>query len=73
MPRIALLTVALMLAACAEMTGQGAAIAPDPSGWQLASGKPPSQAEFAALAATCEAKGGAVDACLVNLGLKRAR
>jgi hypothetical protein len=73
MPRIALLTVVLMLAACAEMAGQSAVTTPDPSGWQLASGKPPSQAEFTALAATCEAKGGAVDACLVNLGLKRAK
>ena len=35
--------------------------------------KPPSQAEFAALAATCQDKGAAIDACLLNLGLKRAK
>ena len=44
---------------------------PDSSGWRMASGKPPTKAEFAALAATCETKGGALDDCLVNLGLKR--
>jgi hypothetical protein len=44
---------------------------PDPGGWRLASGKLPTKAEFAALAATCEDKGGAIDSCLANLGLKR--
>jgi hypothetical protein len=73
MPRIALLTVPFALAACAELAGQNTASAPDPSGWQFASGKPPSKAEFAALSATCEAKCGAVETCLVNLGLKRAK
>jgi hypothetical protein len=48
------------------------AAAPDTSGWRLASGKAPSKAEFSALAATCEAKGGAVDSCLTDLGLRRA-
>ena len=32
-----------------------------------------SQAEFAALAATCQYKGGAMDPCLTDLGLKRVR
>ena len=73
MPRIILFAAALALAACADMAGTQSATAPDPSGWQLASGKPPSQAEFAALAATCQDKGTAVDACLINLGLKRAK
>jgi hypothetical protein len=39
----------------------------------MSSGKPPSSTEFAALAATCETKGGAVEPCLTNLGLKRAQ
>jgi hypothetical protein len=46
---------------------------PDMSGWRLASGKPPTQAEFAALTATCEAKGGITDACFAELGLKKAQ
>jgi hypothetical protein len=41
----------------------------------MASGKEPSKAEFAALAATCQdpdqVKHGTVEACLVDLGLKR--
>jgi len=43
-------------------------------GWRMASGKEPTKAEFAALAATCEdeAKGGPVDNCLAELGLKKA-
>jgi hypothetical protein len=44
---------------------------PDIAGWRMASGKAPTQAEFAALAATCEAKGGAIDPCFADLGLKR--
>jgi len=47
--------------------------APDMSGWRLSSGKSPTQAEFAALAATCEAQGGDTDACFTNLGLKKAQ
>jgi hypothetical protein len=50
-----------------------AAAAPDPGGWRLSSGKLPTKAEFAALSATCEAKGAAFDTCLTDLGLKRAR
>ena len=73
MPWIALLAL-LALAACTEADlGGGPAATPDAAGWQLASGKSPSNAEFAALAATCQVKGGAVDACLSNLGLKRAK
>ena len=48
------------------------------SGWRLASGKAPSRAEYAAMVAACQ--DGAVqqeaakplDACLADLGLKRA-
>ena len=65
MPRIALLAL-LALTACSGAEGDLiASNSPDPSGWRLASGKAPTQAEFAALAATCqERKGGAVDTCL---------
>jgi hypothetical protein len=71
-PRLALFAL-LALAACSQTdtpdtTG---ANSPDPTGWRLASGKEPSRAEFAALAASCQDKGGAIDACLADLGLKR--
>ena len=48
---------------------------PDIAAWRLASGKTPSQAEFAAITATCEdkSKGGAFDDCLANLGLKHSQ
>jgi hypothetical protein len=64
----------LALAACTvpETTTASAEIPPDSSGWLLASGKAPTKAEFTALAATCQDKGGAMDPCLANLGLKRA-
>jgi len=65
----------LALAACDPATQTGtaeAAPSPDIAGWRMASGKAPSQAEFAALAATCAAKGGALDPCFADLGLKRA-
>jgi hypothetical protein len=64
------------LVACSSTTTETASIAeappPDTSGWRLATGKVPTKAEFTALSATCEAKGGAVDSCLADLGLKRA-
>jgi hypothetical protein len=66
----------LALAACqnAETVGSAAAT-PDVSGWRLASGKLPTMAEFAALAATCQdqSKDGSLDSCLNELGLKRAQ
>ena len=70
------LTVAavLAIAACAEGSLQTSDVEPalpDMEGWRMASGKAPTKAEFTALAATCQAKGGAVDACLTELGLKR--
>jgi hypothetical protein len=46
--------------------------APDPGGWRFASGKMPSKAEFAALTASCQDRGGALDPCLADLGLKHA-
>jgi hypothetical protein len=45
--------------------------------WQEASGKPPSQAEFAAVVAACQDwagsadRGGPIDNCLADLGLRR--
>ena len=62
----------LALAACNG--AETAAVAPGPvdtAGWKLSSGKVPTKAEFVALTATCEAKGGALDPCLATLGLKR--
>ena len=47
------------------------------SGWQEQSGKPPSQAEFAAVVAACQDRaqsadrGGPIDNCLADLGLRR--
>jgi hypothetical protein len=65
----------LALGACTapETTTASAELPPDSAGWLLASGKIPSKAEFTALAATCQDKGGAMDSCLSDLGLKRAR
>jgi hypothetical protein len=65
----------LGLAACSssDAASNADAAPPDMGGWRMASGKEPTKAEFAALAATCETKGGAVDNCLTDLGLKRAQ
>lgn len=72
LPRLAVLLL-LALAACKGSDSPTArADTPDPSGWRLSTGKAPSTAEFAALAATCETKGGAIDPCLTDLGLKKA-
>jgi hypothetical protein len=70
--RLALIAL-FALAACSssDTSNSGAEVSPDPSGWRLASGKAPTKAEFTALAATCQDKGGAFESCLVNLGLKR--
>ena len=64
----------LGLTACNGSETSGADAAPaDMTGWRLASGKAPTNAEFAALSATCQdqSRGGALDSCLANLGLKR--
>jgi hypothetical protein len=64
----------LALGACTTTETAATATAPsDPGGWLMFSGKQPTKAEFAALAATCEEMGGAVDSCFTNLGLKRAQ
>ena len=65
----------LVLAACQTQETASSADpgpAPDLAGWRLASGKIPTKAEYAALTATCEAQGGAMDSCLSELGLKKA-
>jgi hypothetical protein len=65
----------LGLAACSASSDTSDASAdtglPDPSGWRLASGRVPTNAEFGALVATCQDRGGAFDPCLTTLGLKR--
>jgi hypothetical protein len=69
--RTLLLFALLGLAACAEPVTETASAPIDPTGWRLSSGKAPSKAEFSALSATCQAKGGETEACFKELGLKR--
>ncbi len=74
-----LFLILLALAACAHQPA--ATVAPSSpnvalGNWRLASGKPPSGPEFAALVAACEDRGkgpasGSIDRCLADLGLKR--
>ena len=72
-PRFTLIAL-LALAACnSSDAGSADSGSPDPGGWRLASGKEPTKAEFAAIAASCRDRGGALDACLADLGLKRAQ
>jgi hypothetical protein len=64
----------LALTACNSSETVADAAAPvDMTGWRMASGKTPTKAEFAAFTATCQdqSKGGVLDSCLANLGLKR--
>jgi hypothetical protein len=72
LPRLVVLLL-LALGACSTTETATTSAPPDLAGWVMSSGKPPSSTEFAALAATCETKGGAVEPCLTNLGLKRAQ
>jgi hypothetical protein len=72
LPRLAVLLL-LALGACATTESPIISASPDSAGWLLTSGKEPTKAEFVALSATCEAKGGAVEPCLTDLGLKRAK
>ena len=68
--------VLLALAACQTTETSSSADTgppPDLAAWRLASGKVPTKAEYAALTATCEAKGGITDACFAELGLKKAQ
>jgi len=87
MPRLALLLMLgllLGLAACRESDGsqQAGLGSGDMRGWRFVSGKPPTRAEYAAVVAACRdgavqraqapSSLGALDACLADLGLKRA-
>jgi len=79
MPRLAAL-ILFGLAGCTlfDTAQEAAPGSGEMSDWQMASGKAPSRAEYAAMVAACQA--GAVqqagtkplDACLADLGLKRA-
>jgi hypothetical protein len=74
MPRLALLLL-LGLAACSSneaATSENGAPVPM-RGWRTEHGKVPTQAEFTALAATCEARGGSLDSCLTDMGLRRSQ
>ena len=65
------------LAACAsgDTTASDSSHPVDMQGWRMASGQAPSRAEFDAVVASCRdrtrATGGALDACLQTLGLRR--
>ncbi len=78
MPRFAVL-IMLGLTGCGvfDTSQPGEPGSGEMRGWRLASGKAPSRAEYVAIVAACQ--GGAVqraaatlDACLIDLGLKRA-
>ncbi|HEV2302563.1 MAG TPA: hypothetical protein VGR91_13425 [Stellaceae bacterium] len=72
------LLIMLTLQACNGAPAPPAAgPAPELRGWELASGKPPTKVEFAALLAACEDRGqaaakGGLDSCLADLGLRHA-
>ncbi len=70
--------ILLSLAACAAADGvtlsSGSSELRD---WQMASGKPPTKLEFAAVVAACQDRSktddrsGPIDGCLADLGLRR--
>jgi hypothetical protein len=69
--------VALSLAACAARDVAGPpSVSSQVRGWREASGKPPTQAEFAAVVAACQDRAKAagqdrsIDGCLADLGLR---
>jgi hypothetical protein len=70
--------ILLSLAACvARDAVMPSSASSEIRGWQEASGKPPSQAELAAVVAACQDRtrsadrGGPIDNCLADLGLRR--
>lgn len=74
---VALFTL-LSLAACAAADGVTLATAPSElRDWQMATGKPPTAVEFAAVVAACQDRAetgdrsGPIDGCLADLGLRR--
>ena len=83
MPRLALL-ILFLLAGCDvfEMVRPAEFGSADMQGWRFASGKTPSRAEYAAIVAACQdgalrgpvgiGAAAPLDACLADLGMKRA-
>jgi hypothetical protein len=77
MPRLALLL--LLLAACSstDPVPSESGTAPVPmQGWRTERGKVPTQAEFAAVVASCQDQAkapGDLDSCLNDMGLRRSR
>ena len=72
------LFVSLSLVACAAAQGVTPASASSQlRDWQMASGKPPTKAEFAAVVAACQDRvqttdrSSPLDGCLADLGLRR--
>jgi hypothetical protein len=71
--------VLLGLGACAAASGSTASASSEMRDWRTPTGKPPTEAEFAALVAACQDKtktaseNGAVDGCLADLGLRHAQ
>jgi len=73
--------VLLVLGACAATTDSSASASPEIRDWQTPTGKPPTRAEFAALAAACrdrvkttgETENVPMIGCLADLGLRRAQ
>jgi hypothetical protein len=72
MPRCALVLL-LGLAACGSSDTAPASRPVSMAGWRMASGEVPTRAEFEAVVASCQDRGGALDPCLTDLGLRRAR
>jgi hypothetical protein len=72
------LLILLGLAACAARdAAMPASASSEVRGWQEATGKPPTEAEFAAVVAACQDREksadqtGPIDGCLGDLGLRR--
>lgn len=73
MPRAALVLL-LGLAACGSGDTTTANTVPIAiTGWRMASGQVPTQAEFNAVVASCQDRGSALGPCLADLGLRRNR
>ncbi|MGH7095396.1 MAG: hypothetical protein ACREFB_17925 [Stellaceae bacterium] len=72
MPRCALVLL-LGLAACASSDTAPASGPVSMADWRMASGEMPTRAEFSAVVASCQDRGGALAPCLADLGLHRTR
>ncbi len=78
MSRLAVCLMLFGLAGCALFDRGSETAAGSLDGWRLASGRPPTHAEYAAVVAACQdgavrsAQGKPLDACLAELGLRRA-